>query len=80
MENKKRLIDVDRAYKYAREQYRDGRFSDEEYDAVLQTLDDADTVDSWIPPCKPGNTVYFIMCRTDGNHEIKKKLCSSCGV
>lgn len=27
---------------------------------------------SWYHPCKPMDTVYFILCKTDGSHEIKK--------
>lgn len=26
----------------------------------------------WYQPCKPCDTVYFILCKTDGNHEIKE--------
>ena len=39
-----RLIDANDVYKYALQQLRDERFTDEEYDAVIQAVDDTDTV------------------------------------
>ena len=91
MANEKRLIDANDAYKYARGQYRDGRFTDEEYDAVLQTLDDADTVDAvevvhgrWIfkhnPITDPKGYFIRIVCSECNLHTGQKSnYCPTCG-
>ena len=56
MANEKRLIDAKDACKYAKKQYRDGKFTYEEYDAVIETINNTNTVDAvevvhgrWIP-------------------------------
>ena len=67
MTNKKRLIDANElAAKVSK--YADAGIKF----LVLNEIEHTATVDAWIPPFKPGDTVFFIMCRTDGNHEIKK--------
>ena len=35
------------------------------------------TVDAVVLPCKPMDTVYFIECRTDGNHRIRSGFALS---
>lgn len=40
-------------------------------------IEDAPTVDAVILPCKPMDTVYFIECRTDGNHKIRSGFALS---
>lgn len=80
MEAKKRLIDANDAYKYAKGQYRDGRFTDEEYDAVLQTLDDADTVDAVevvrCKDCKKKIEYGFMWCSKTDVQVQEDDFCS----
>lgn len=42
-----------------------------------QIVEEAPAVDATVFPCKPGDTVFFIMCKTSGNHEIKEGLALS---
>lgn len=45
--------------------------------AIKCFVEQMPTVDAVVWPCKPLDTVYFIECRTDGNHKIRSGFALS---
>ena len=86
MKTEKRMIDANDAYMYAKGQYRDGRFTDEEYEAVIQTLDDADTVDAmevvharWVKNGWNDYSCSACNCQLIGHGASGWNYCPNCG-
>lgn len=44
---------------------------------IYDIIKAAPAVDAVVFPCKPMDTVYFIECRTDGNHKIRNGFALS---